>query len=184
MARTGRPVEIGSNHECWKDIFTKIGDGLTIRKAIDGLMNPSTFYDYIDTYPDLSEKYARAREKKARILLDDIEDIANDRSEDTFIDEKGVTRINNAAVQRDRLRVGAIQWRAEKELSSEYGQRIDVNQTVNITLRDQLQLSKEKVINPKLPVQKLTNSESDSALDCAIIDQQVKTPIESDTYND
>jgi hypothetical protein len=161
MARTGRPVIFTEDHDCWEQIFRDIGNGSTIRKALKDTMDPTTFYDCLETYPNLSQQYARAREKKARILLDDVEQIANDRSEDTFIDEKGITRINNAAVQRDRLRVGAIQWRAEKELSGEYGNKITVDNNINVSLRGRLSSAKERLVNP---VQNIGSTDSTDIL--------------------
>ena len=171
----GRPIVWQPDDPIWESIFFEISEGSTIRACLSPVKpdRPSIpcFYDCLKTYPDLNKQYAVAREIKARVLIDDVEHIANDRSEDTFIDEKGITRINNAAVQRDRLRVGAIQWRAEKELSSEYGNKVDINQTVNISLRDQLNLSREKVINPKMPVQIVDNSHS------GVLNQGISTQV-------
>lgn len=90
-----------------------------------------------------SDLYARAREARADKLAEDMLEIAD--SDSTYIDEKGIERIDSGAVQRDRLRVDSRKWLASKMFPKKYGDKL----TSEITGKDGAPLIPEQSENDK-----------------------------------
>lgn len=76
--------------------------------------------------PDHIEQYTRAREAQADKMAEDILGIADDGERDTYIDEDGVTRINQEVIARSRLRVDARKWLAGKMAPKRYGEKLEL----------------------------------------------------------
>ena len=161
----GRPPVWTPDNPEWPIIFREIAEGSTIRNCLHPVKpnRPSIqrFYDCLKTYPDINEHYVIAREIKTRILLDDIDDIAKDDSDDRYVDEKGITRIDNSKVQRSRLITSVRQWRAEKELPNEYGNRVavDHNLDINISMKDSMLEARSRL--DAMPIKTIERVESD-----------------------
>ena len=120
------------------EVLKLISNGLSIRKACAQVkMSTSTFTDYI-LKPEYSQHYARAMEKRADAIFDEIADIADNPDPE-------------ADVQRDRLRVDARKWVVSKMLPKKYGDKI----TQELTGADGAKLMPEKIIieivDPKKP---------------------------------
>jgi hypothetical protein len=87
-----------------------IADGLSIRKACAQTGLPiSTFTDHI-LKPEYSEHYARAMERRADAIFDEIVDISDGDPE--------------ADTARDRLRIDARKWVVSKMLPKKYGDKV------------------------------------------------------------
>lgn len=69
-----------------------------------------------------SARFARAWELRAERLAEEIIEIADDGTGDTWIDEEGNQRTNHDVVQRSKLRVQARQWLLSKVLPGKYGE--------------------------------------------------------------
>lgn len=69
-----------------------------------------------------AQDYRRARDLQAILFADRVQDIADQTSNDLTHDG----RPNTAAVQRDKLRIDAMKWRASKLAPHLYGERIGV----------------------------------------------------------
>lgn len=78
---------------------------------------------------DFSIQYARAREMQADYLADQILEIADDKKGDLIMGEFGENG-NAANVQRSKLQVEARKWIAAKLKPKKYGEKIDLNATV------------------------------------------------------
>lgn len=91
-------------------------------------------------YPLFADRYARAKQIQADLLVEEALDIAQNNDNDTILDADGIPRSNHAAVQRDRLIVDSIKWIACKLVPKVYGdrQQVDTNVTINHedTLKD------------------------------------------------
>lgn len=74
----------------------------------------------------LAERYARARERRADNIFEEIIDIVDCEDHDMTVDEKGNPRVNHDVIQRDRLRVDARRWMLGKMQPKKYGDKIDV----------------------------------------------------------
>jgi len=70
------------------------------------------------------DQYVRAREAQADRLAEEILEIADDGSNDTYTDENGNERTNQEVVARSRLRVDARKWLASKMAPKKYGDKI------------------------------------------------------------
>ncbi|WP_309604338.1 hypothetical protein [Phenylobacterium sp.] len=69
----------------------------------------TTLYDWLRKHPDFAEGYAQAREMAADLRADKALVVAEESTA--------------ATVQSDRLRVGALQWRAAKGAPKRYGSK-------------------------------------------------------------
>lgn len=121
-----------------KDIFDKIEDGKSLRKALKEMpLSSKTFYEWIESDKEKVKQYARATELRADALVDEMIDIADDSSLD--IDEyeiaEGVTatRTNHEVIQRSRLRYDARKWLATKLNPKKYGEKIQQELSGEIT---------------------------------------------------
>lgn len=87
--------------------------------ARDVGVSPASFHAWLDKRPEL---YARARERQADKLVDDMIAIADDGRNDTFINDRGERVIDQDVVARSRLRIDARKWLAGK-MSKRYGDK-------------------------------------------------------------
>lgn len=97
-------------------------------------INAKTFYDWVKSDSDLSNKYTRARELQADYLADQILNIADDGSNDYMKIVKGDIEYNvedKEVTNRSRLRVDARKWVASKLYPKKYGDKLDLEATVN-----------------------------------------------------
>jgi hypothetical protein len=90
-----------------------------------------TFFEWIKEDAELSNRYTRAREAQAELLADQIIQLADDKSGDTQAGEFGEVG-NAAAIQRSRLQVEARKWIAAKLKPKKYGDKVEVDQTINV----------------------------------------------------
>jgi len=96
---------------------------------------------------ELSDRYARAKDKQLELMADEILDISDESSEDDiFIEEetkegKSARRaLNHEFVQRSKLRVDSRKWLLSKLKPKKYGDKLGVEHSggvnVNVTLVD------------------------------------------------
>lgn len=73
--------------------------------------------------PAFAAAVRRAREIGYATLADELLEIADDRSADTYIDDKGKPRSDAEAIQRSRLRIETRKWLLAKALPRLWGDR-------------------------------------------------------------
>lgn len=95
--------------------------------AADVGVSWATLAAYINANPERIEQYARAREAQADKFVEDIIQIADDGSRDTYIDENGNVRTDQEVIARSRLRVDARKWLASKMAPKKYGEKIEAD---------------------------------------------------------
>jgi len=89
-----------------------------------------TIHEWVFSNPIFSDKYARAKELQAELMIDEMIDIADDGRLDTIIDdETGHERTNYDVIQRSKLRVDTRKWIASKLLPKKYGDKITAEHT-------------------------------------------------------
>lgn len=71
------------------------------------------------------EQYMRAREAQADLYAEEIIQIADDGSNDTYITDNGPA-VNHDVIARSRLRVDARKWYASKLAPKKYGDKVDL----------------------------------------------------------
>lgn len=132
-------------------------DGMTLNNlscfkacAAAGVPHP-TFLLWVSEDTDLADRYARAREALIERMAEDILDIADDGTNDTYMDEDGCAVTNHDVIARSRLRVDARKWLLSKLAPKKYGDKVEVDHTGDVTIN---QITR-RVIDPLTIDQKL-----------------------------
>ena len=128
-------------------ICTHIADGKSLRTigAMDGMPHQATIMAWLDgSKPEFSEQFARAHEAYADKLAEETLTIADDSSQDTYVDADGNVKTDTEAIQRSKLRVDTRKWLASKKAPRKYGDKVAIGgaddlgpvQTVNREMTD------------------------------------------------
>lgn len=108
-------------------------NGKSLLQAIKGKMAAHTFYDLIKD-KDKLQRYARACDDRADLIADEILSISDNTGNDMITLPDGREVVDNAVVQRDRLRVDSRKWLLSKLQPKKYGDKIDVAHSGSVTL--------------------------------------------------
>ena len=110
----GTVTHVRYSKKVTREICLRIAGGEVWHKICNTGRLPSytTLYTWLRKYPDFAEDYAQAREMAADLRADQVLVVAEEATA--------------ATVQRDRLRVGALQWHAAKAAPKRYGSRAEV----------------------------------------------------------
>jgi len=137
----GRKKGDGSkyNQETADRILELMRTPMSLRRAcIEVGVPPSTVMHWKNDNPDFGAQYAIARQDQAEAYVDEIMDIADDNSRDKIeiVDKDGniKTVFNLDHINRSRLRVDTRKWYASKVLPKLYGDKLQVDQTVQGSL--------------------------------------------------
>lgn len=79
-------------------------------------------------------QYARACEDRADAIFDEMLEIADDGTNDTFEGEDGMRLLDRDHVQRSKLRVETRKWMLGKMAPKKYGERQHIEHSGSITL--------------------------------------------------
>lgn len=71
-------------------------------------------------------QYARAREDQADAFADEILEISDDGTNDTYKNEDGLDLLNHDHIQRSKLRVETRKWLMGKMAPKKYGDRLQL----------------------------------------------------------
>lgn len=114
----------------------RIAKGESVRTICEDEDFPaqSTVYKWLNENDSFSEQYARAREKQADFLAEEIIQIADDGRNDTYTDDKGNVLTDHDVIARSRLRVDARKWYASKLAPKKYGDRVENAHTGSLDL--------------------------------------------------
>lgn len=120
----GRPSKI--SEKLTDEICDRISEGESLRDICAGkaMPNKSTVLRWMHVDDDFATKYARARELQADTIFEQMQDVADDG--------------NPEDVQRAKLRVSTMQWRASKLAPKRYGDKVGVEHTGEISLRPEM----------------------------------------------
>jgi len=100
-------------------------NGKSLLQAVKGKMTANTFYDLLKDEKKL-QRYARATDDRADMMADEILSISDNVGHDLVILPDGREVVDNAVVQRDRLRVDSRKWLLAKLRPKKYGDQLDV----------------------------------------------------------
>lgn len=123
----------------FKQILLSIEEGYSLRATLkrEGMPTSTTFYEWIDNDKEKALHYARACEKRADAIFEEILDIADDSSNDFALADIGdgmqVEKFNSEHVQRSRLRVDARKWMLSKMNPKKYADKIQQEHSGEIT---------------------------------------------------
>ncbi|QDX22555.1 terminase small subunit protein [Pandoraea pnomenusa] len=121
---TGRPSSF--TQEIGDAICERLANGESLRSICRDEEMPSqpTVFRWIDSHEAFRKQYARAREAQAEFFADQIVSIADDGSNDSYVDDEGNQRTDHDVIARSRLRVDARKWIASKLLPKKYGDKV------------------------------------------------------------
>lgn len=71
--------------------------------------------------------YAHAKEQQQELQEDELLDIADDGSNDIYVDDEGRPRVDHDHIQRSKLRIETRKWLMAKLKPKKYGEKVDVN---------------------------------------------------------
>ena len=123
--KTGRPSAYST--EVASAILARLCAGESLRAICrdDDMPARSTVHLWIvEDREGFSDHYARAMQARAILWADEILDIADDGSNDTYVDDRGREKTDFDNVQRSRLRVDTRKWMLSKMLPKLYGDRV------------------------------------------------------------
>jgi hypothetical protein len=130
MAYSQKEIDNIFNHVC-----SQIEKGRALRNVLkdENMPSTSTFYQWLDNNEDKAKQYARATEVRADIIFDDILSIADENTNDTFVNDNGIEVVNNDVIQRSRLRIDARKWVLSKLNPKKYGDKIQQEHSGEVT---------------------------------------------------
>lgn len=102
-------------------------EAISLRKALERLgVNSNAFEKWLDS-DELNEKqYARAREKRADLIFEEMKEIADKQDKDVYIDHEGNERIDHNVIHRNKLQIDTRKWMLAKMQPKKYGDKIDI----------------------------------------------------------
>ena len=105
-------------------------EGLSVLKACKEVgLSRGEFFAEIDSSPELTNKYACARERRSDMLLEEIIDIADNDTKD----EKAFVGVNH--IKRANLRIEARLKYLSTLHPKKYGSKVDVNLTGELEVK-------------------------------------------------
>lgn len=128
----GRPSKY--SNRIADEICERLADGESLRTicAAENMPNRATVFRWLAANTEFRDQYNAARDAQADALADEILDIADDSQGDTYVDAEGRQRVDSEAIARSRLRVDARKWIAAKLKPKAYGERQEIEATVNM----------------------------------------------------
>lgn len=124
----GRPSSF--TQETADAICQRLTEGESLRAIClsDDMPAASTVFKWLSERQAFSEQYARAREAQADHLAEEILQIADDGTNDTYQTDNGEA-VNHDVIARSRLRVDARKWLAGKMAPKKYGDKVQTELT-------------------------------------------------------
>lgn len=86
----------------------------------------STLFEWLEAHEEFRIKYARARDLQSELGFDDLQEIADDGTNDWMERRNGEGevvgwQVNGEAIGRSKLRAETLRWRLEKLKPKKYG---------------------------------------------------------------
>lgn len=128
-------------------ICERLAEGESLRKICrdDDMPVTSTVCKWLVQNKAFAEQYAHARDAQADTLADEILEIADDGTNDTYKDENGYTKTDQEVIGRSRLRVDARKWLASKMAPKKYGEKVQQEISGGLTVRSATELKDDEL---------------------------------------
>jgi hypothetical protein len=133
--KAGRPTTC--NKGIVDIVCERLASGETLRAICrdDGMPHEATFRTWLlNEKNGIYTQYATARDIGLDVMADQLLDIADDSSNDTYQTEDGIERTNQEVIARSRLRVDTRKWYLSKLAPKRYGEKQAVELSGNLTL--------------------------------------------------
>jgi hypothetical protein len=125
------------NQEKADAICARLAEGESLRAICrdDGMPSAPTVILWVRTNKPFAEQYATARETGYQLLADQLLEIADDSSRDTYVDDNGNTRTDTEVVARSRLRLDTRKWMLSKMLPKVYGDKVELGGSLELNAK-------------------------------------------------
>lgn len=92
----------------------------------DSIPNKGTIFRWVDApgFEKFCDQYLRAQSAQAQFMAEDILEIADNGSNDTYVDAAGNVKVDQDVIARSRLRVEARKWLMSKMAPKKFGDRV------------------------------------------------------------
>ena len=108
-------------------ICDRLADGYTLRQIAKELdCSPGSITDWVRADDQFAVRYTRAMELRADRMAEEIQEIADDGTNDWMEREGVAVGIDHEHIQRSKLRVDARKWLMAKMAPRKYGDSIAV----------------------------------------------------------
>jgi hypothetical protein len=122
-----KPKTSGFDLDLFVRVCDRVADGEVLKAAcITEGTTGSTFLRWADQNPEAADQYARAMQRRAEDLAAELLVIADDGTNDTYVDDEGNARTDHDVIARSRLRVDTRKWLLSKLLPKRYGDKLAV----------------------------------------------------------
>lgn len=110
------------------DIIEQIEAGNSVKSILDkeGYPSRTTFYSWLNKSPERIELYKAATEIRADGIFDDMLVIADDRTNDRFLDAQGNVQQSMTAVNRARVQLDTRKWVLGRMNPKKYSDKLDI----------------------------------------------------------
>lgn len=131
--KTGRPSSF--TEEKFAEICARLANGEPLRQICRDEHMPgwSTVYDWLDARPELSARFARARERGEDAIAQECLDIA-DCAKNDWMEKHGqdaeLYKLNGEHIQRSKLRIETRLKLLAKWNPKKWGEKVDLNHGV------------------------------------------------------
>lgn len=113
-----------------QEVIKLIAEGSSARAAIKQVgISQSTFFGAVLDSDEIAKQYARAMDIRSAIMFEQIEEIADDASEDVAFDNNGNPKQNSEFIQRSKLRVDARKWMLARMNPRKYSDSMNIDHT-------------------------------------------------------
>lgn len=118
-------------------ICLRISEGESVNSICKDESMPckATVFNWLNSQTAFLDKYTRAKEMGAEAIAEDMFEIADDGSNDWMArhtsDGDTAYTLNGEHVQRSKLRIDTRKWYLSKILPKKYGDKLNVDGTIN-----------------------------------------------------
>lgn len=118
-------------NEIVDNICFRIMKGESVRNILEekDMPNRDTFYDWLNKYKDISDRYARACTIRAEYIFEEMIDIADDGTNDYMTIKKGNEEYNvedKEVTSRSKLRIDTRKWWLSRVNPKKFGEKLDL----------------------------------------------------------
>ncbi len=120
-----------AREEVIADIFARIASGESMNKICqeDGMPARKTLFSWIAEDAEIQRRYELALVMRTEVHAEQILDIADDGTNDSYTDDEGNVRVDHDVIARSKLRVDARKWHMSKMNPKRYGDKITQEHT-------------------------------------------------------
>lgn len=129
------------SHEIADEICHRVSGGASVKTicASEGMPSMQTVFKWLREQSSFAENYTRATMERADAVFEEMFAIADDGSNDTYVDEKGFVKVDTDVVNRSRLRIETRKWALARMAPKKYGDKIETvhSGTIDVMTKEQ-----------------------------------------------